>query len=182
MPRLFIAINLPKEIKSEISKIIKETPTPLWFRWLPEWHITITFLGDQEDYSIQDIETAMQKTCEGMHAGELSVEFKEVCYGPPGRTPRMAWLTTTDETSRKIALFKRRLEDNLEKSGIDWERESRPFHGHVTLARFESTTHAHLPPIEQKFTTSFTVPSIDLIKSKLERTGAIYTRITAVAC
>ena len=65
MKRLFIAINLPEEIKTQITQILTQINTDIRdnprfnqresaFRWLPanNWHLTITFIGYQPDDAI----------------------------------------------------------------------------------------------------------------------------------
>jgi len=48
MPRLFVAIELPRRIKAELDGLRKEIPG---VRWVPldQLHLTLAFLGEVEE-------------------------------------------------------------------------------------------------------------------------------------
>ena len=185
MKRFFIAINLAEGIKKEIRRIIEELDSKMHFskqptfRWLPEenWHLTLTFLGGQPEESIipilESIKSAVLNKAESHKLEPPLIEFEKMLFGPPDRTPRMIWLTTTKQTSEILGKIKNKLEDLLDKNGVKFRKENRKFQGHLTLARFE--------PLPQKETELlkvgdliFTPQSLDLMESKLFRTGAEY--------
>ena len=179
MKRLFIAINLAENIKKEIRRIIEELDSKMHFskqptfRWLSEenWHLTLTFLGGQPEESIIPILESIKSAV--LCIEPPLIEFENMLFGPPNRRPRMIWLTTTKQTSEILGKIKNKLEDLLDKNGVKFRKENRKFQGHLTLARFE--------PLSQKETKLlrvgdliFTPQSLDLMESKLFRTGAEY--------
>ena len=179
MKRLFIAINLTEDIKKEIRRIIEELDSKMHFskqptfRWLSEenWHLTLTFLGGQPEESIIPILESIKSAV--LCIEPPLIEFENMLFGPPNRRPRMIWLTTTKQTSEILGKIKNKLEDLLDKNGVKFRKENRKFQGHLTLARFE--------PLSQKETKLlrvgdliFTPQSLDLMESKLFRTGAEY--------
>ena len=104
----------------------------------------------------------------------IEIQFEKLTYGPPGRTPRMLWLTVTKETSAAMDELKTALEKNLEEEGVRWRKENRPFQGHLTLARFEPISPIDLPKIDKKVDFGYSTEEINLMKSTLKRTGAEY--------
>lgn len=181
MKRLFIAINLPEEVKQRITEIIKQINPEKFsdksnFRWLsPEnWHLTLVFLGYQPDEVISPILESIKETVQ--HFPVSTVEFEKIILAPPGKTPRMIWLCGTKETSKALGEIKKYLDDSLIKNGVGFQRENRPFNTHLTLARFQSgqqNNQNKLPnyPIHQ---LSFIAQSLDLMESHLKHTGAEY--------
>lgn len=187
--RLFVAINLPDEIKDKIKEVVREIQ-PLFdgeIRFLkPDtWHITITFLGYQpEDATpaiIESIKLAIPNHSQILKNSRIV--FERIVLGPIGKRPRMIWLIATNETSKNLILIKNKLEDELIKKGVRFEREKRGLgSAHITLARFqvgeaEIREGFSLPKIEN---ISFTAESLDLMESHLKRTGAEYETLSKV--
>jgi 2'-5' RNA ligase len=200
MKRLFIAINLPEEIKTQITQILTQINTDIRdnprfnqresaFRWLPanNWHLTITFLGYQPDDAIPVIVESSKSAAKNYsHILEnMRIVFDGISFGPTGKRPRMIWLVGTNETSKNLAVLKNTLEDELVKNGIKFQRENRPYNMHLTLARFNIMKS----DVQRKFyqylghrtsrdvgcpKIEFTPQSLDLMESYLKRTGAEY--------
>lgn len=180
--RLFIAIPVPEEIKIELREVLaRPQKSSKQVRWMPEenWHLTLVFLGYEEEDVVPNIRAAMDEVIET--ARGLSVQFERICYGPLGHTPRMVWLTTTQSTSRAIDKLKAALEEKLLAQNVPWDRETRPFQGHITLARFEPRAKSALPDIETPFSARYAAPSVDLMESHLARSGATYSVLYQVA-
>lgn len=101
----------------------------------------------------------------------------------------MIWLTGTKQTSKILGEIKDKLEDELVKNGVRFKRDKRPFNGHLTLARFQfnfgksnlpkldNIKEVGLPDIEN---LSFTAKSLDLMESRLKRTGAEYEILQSI--
>jgi len=185
--RLFIGIplapNIEKAIEEEVEQLKSESKTKI--RFLPKemWHFTMTFLGYQEEAVVPLIEKAMEKTLEifGKETDSIEIEFDKIIYGPLHRNPRMIWLTTTEKTSKSIDKLKKILEDNLWDNGVRWQRESRPYFAHLTLARFKNISVNHLPPLDRFLPLKYKAESFDFLASQLLPTGAVYTLIRRVA-
>lgn len=176
MKRLFIAINLPDEVKNRIKKVIGGIPD---FRWIPpeNWHLTLVFLGSQPDEAIIPILESIRESAQNFPAPVI--EFEKIIYGPPNKPPRMIWLTGIKETSKILGEIKNKLEDDLIENRVRFKIENRPFNAHLTLTRFESISEnfqlSQLPaPI------NFTAQSLDLMESHLKRSGAEYDILTRV--
>jgi len=176
MKRLFIAINLLRDIKEKIAQITQGPGQPA-FRWLlPEnWHLTIIFLGHQPDEAIQSILNSIKETVKNFLPP--MIEFEKMILAPPQKQPRMVWLCGVKETSENLAAIKKNLENVLVENGVRFHRENREYSAHLTLARFRFFKEAGFPKIKK---LSFAARSLDLMESRLKRAGAEYERLAKV--
>jgi len=175
MKRLFIAINLPDEVKNKIEQITKQIAD---FHWIPSknWHLTLVFLGYQPDEAIIPILESIKKA--GQNFSAPTVEFEKIIYGPPNKPPRMVWLNCTKQTSKILGEIKNKLENDLIANRVRFKIENRPFNSHLTLMRFSND-----PPIlssQSVGNLNFTSQSIDLMESRLKPSGAEYDILTRV--
>ena len=175
--RLFIAVNLPENIKNKlIEHQRKWAEFPV--RWTPKvnLHITLVFIGyvgDDEMYEIINIvkETAKQHN-------PLNIDLKKIILGPPDTPARMFWVE--GEKNEELAKLKNDLEDSLLKSGDSGfrKKEMRDYRPHITLGRIKQEQWRRLdskPEVDEKFEHSFPVETIEVMQSNLKRTGAEYT-------
>ena len=190
MKRLFIAINLPQDIKRRLTQIITQIDTNIFlrksassphestFRWLPpeNWHLTLVFLGYQPDEAIGPILEVLKETAKNFQAP--FIEFEKIIFAPSNKPLRMIWLTGSKKTSQTLAAIKKNLEDTLIKNGVRFHLENRGYNAHLTLARFSTPPQNSEEkllnyPITQ-LPIFFIAQSLDLMESHLHRTGAEY--------
>lgn len=177
--RIFIAINLPKQIREalekEIAGLVLKLPESVRFTPPEFLHFTLAFLGDQSDEDVGWVVAALQEVVPQFAPPEI--RFDRIVYGPLGRAPRMIWAVADEETSVALGEIKMALEDALASRGVRFERETRKYLGHLTLARFERAKE--LPEIETPFQSTFTPETVDLMESHLKHTGVEYIKLTA---
>lgn len=180
--RVFMAVNLDARIVHEIEKLAddcrKLLPSELLrgVRFLAprNWHITLSFLGHQDEDSILKIVKVAEEVAVGFWPQKI--ELNKLLYGPPGRDPRLIWIAASSETSEWLSKVKNPLEDKLEELGVIFRREKRRFNAHITLARFEEGLHGlSLPPIAKLLRLNLEASSLDLMESELRRGGAEYS-------
>jgi len=160
MKRVFIAINLPEEIKKElISFQSKWLELPCRWTKKENLHITLEFLGYLTDEELIEL---CQKTKEMASSKKaFSIRLNKICYGPPDKKPpRMVWAI-----GEKIKEFN--------------------FTPHITLGRirvweFRQIEPEERPIVEEEISLNFEVKSIDLMESKLKRSGAEYTILESI--
>ena len=171
--RLFIALNLPEEIKDELSKIINILRHKLpGVKWVESegLHITLHFLGNINA-------TAETKTKEAMErlAGKFGVfEFELGGLGafPNLDRPRVIFVECRQLVRNSaMALQKSLGQEILIRAEIKLNR--RPWTPHITLGRVKSrkspgSIHCPIP------NTEFRVPTFDLMESVLRPSGAEY--------
>ena len=185
--RSFIAIELPDELKRELSQLraqLKPGELP-WVKWVDPYgiHLTLKFLGNVDKNRLDDVTGAMEEAARGIPPFHL--EVRELGVFPNLRRVQVAWVGISGEVD-KLGQLQQRLESDLAPLGF--ATESRPFMPHLTLARLRG--QASLPE-RQRFgqlivSTRFEsaqgikVDAISLIRSQLTGKGAIYSPISSV--
>lgn len=153
--RIFIAINLPEEIKKELASYQSKWPD-LPIRWTKKenLHITLEFLGYLSDDELMQV---CQNTKElASKYQRFLAKLNKICYGPPKKMPpRMIWVV-----GEKIEAF------NLIP--------------HLTLGRirtweFRLIEPEERPEVSEEISLSFEVSSIEVMESVLKKGGPEYT-------
>jgi len=177
--RIFIAINLPEEIKKKLIDCQKKWPE-LPIRWTKKenLHITLIFLGYLSDEELLEICKITKEIA--LRNQPFLINLNKICYGPPKKLPpRMVWVE--GEKSREFTVLK----DDIEKSLVTSERvnfspENRVFSPHITLGRirvweFRQIEPEERPEVDEEIDLNFEVNSIEVMESQLKRGGVEYT-------
>jgi len=183
MLRLFIAINLPAEIKKPLGKKVidikkRYQKIKIRFTTADQWHLTLVFLGYQPQNSLTPITKAIEKVAKSL-LKPLIINFDKITYGPAENKARMIWLKTTKETSVVLDDLKNKIERELTRENLIWRKDKRIYQGHITLARFPLTSVNKLPKLDEVFQESFQVKKIDLMKSTLYQKGPEYEKLNS---
>ncbi len=195
--RLFLAVNLPEEIKEKIKEAIKQISRNEGIRFIPSlnWHLTISFLGYQKEELVEAILKSVEKTINRHNYAvkDLEIEFEKIILAPPGKKARMIWLVGTKETSKNIFAVKSRFENILIQNGVIFKKEYQLFNSHLTLARFHSQADeidlvqvssdiaiANNKIKEEKEKFSFFADKLDLMESKLHKNGPSYNVVKTI--
>ncbi len=180
--RSFIAINLPEQLKRNISEFLNPfLSIKSDVKWVkPEnLHLTIKFLGNVELDKISYIEEILSGVVSRFEP--FDIYFSEIGCFPNMNRPRVIWIGIKDENSF-LKLFKD-IEENISKLGF--KREGREFSPHLTIGRVKGTKGIEIirEKIRQLGTDDrglikdqkIVVNSISLIRSDLSGAGARYT-------
>jgi 2'-5' RNA ligase len=176
--RVFIAINLPEEIKKQLAKYENKWPE-LPAKWTPKdnLHITLEFLGDLTDQEIGDTCQIVKEVVKNHKS--FSINLTKVLYGPPQKNPpRMIWVE--GEKSKELENLKSDLQECLLEKVRFRPEEGRGFSPHITLARiseweFKKMDSEEIPEINENIDLNFSVESIEVMESQLKRGGPQYT-------
>ena len=186
--RLFIALNLPEPLKDaidkEMEKVRYQFTDDVRFIDREQWHVTVTFLGSQEDHTIPSILNGFKAVTEEFEAPEI--EFSDISYGPKKGNPRtqraeqssydgapsMIWLNGSLKSSKQLQPMKDFLENSMVDYGVVFKREHRQLSIHITLARL--MTVDDLPELNIPFNKTFSAPTIDLMESQPTSNGVAY--------
>lgn len=176
--RLFVAIDLPNEIRSALAAFVKEmrgiAPQAKWVR-VENLHITLKFLGQTDPAKLRGI----QDTLASVRSTEpVTLDFGGLGFFPNEKRPRVFWVGM--ESSTNLKALADDIDHGMHKLGFPLEE--RPFTPHLTLARFQPPG---LPPklgaaAQENGSRSFgllTACEFHLIESKLKSTGAEYTTL-----
>ena len=175
--RIFIAINLPENIRKELVNFQAKWPE-LPIRWVkPEnLHITLIFLGRLNDEEVLTLCNITRNVAKNHNV--FLIKLNKICYGPPKKLPpRMIWVE--GEKSKELLELKNDLENNL-TGKISFSPENRSFSPHITLGRIRRWEWRQIEPedrpkVEEDISLSFEVNSIEVMESELKRGGAEYT-------
>ena len=171
MYRLFVAIDLPEEVKRGVAGITGNLPGA---RWVPgnQLHLTLRFIGEADEALFQAIKTILT----GVRGASFSLALKGVGHFPPGKYPRVLWVGM--EQSGPLLELQHAVESALAAAGI--APDERRFSPHITLARLKETPAAAVAACEERFgafrAEPFPVEEFHLYSSTLTREGAIHTR------
>jgi len=196
--RIFIAINLPEEIKKELENLEKETAELFpqetsrgLVRWIKKdnLHITLLFLGYLKEEDIPQICQIVKEISKIQTI--FSLEFKKVLYGPPNKIPpRLVWVELGK--NRELTGLVEKLKQKVEETGILRKIEKTrlqryalhcgqgEFSPHITLGRIKTWQWRRIEPEERPdigkdISLNFQVHSIEVMESQLKRSGAEYT-------
>lgn len=170
MPRLFVAIDLPGEVKTDLVRLCSGVPGAKWVR--PEqMHLTLRFIGEVDEQQLDTIRKALT----GIRSSPFGMALRSVGQFPPKGTARVLWVGL--DTPPALNQLQRQIETAVVASGI--APESRAFSAHITLARLK--TPAHPESIRQFLTRqvdfhsgSIPVHEFVLYSSILARDGSTY--------
>jgi len=180
--RIFVAIDLPTDLKAEVSKLIQQ------WRWLPirwlkpeHWHITVLPPVSLEDEEVAALSELLRLARLG---GPFPIAFSNIVLAPSGGPARMVWLE--GETPKSLPELRERI-------GAVWKSDRRlsPFRPetralslHVTLARFEPGDLAELE-VKTKILGAvklrFEAADIAVMESRLLPNGAEYQTLATAA-
>jgi len=189
--RVFIAINLPEDIKEKLTDYQAKWPE-LPIRWTKKdnLHITLMFLGYLSDEELLEV---LKSTKEAVSKHQpFFINLKKIIYGPPKKLPpRMIW--AEGEKSKELGKLQKDLENSLlsseafspaealAKTGAkeDLTIEARPYAPHITLGRikaweFRKIEPEEKPEVNEEINLNFEVNSIEVMESELKRGGAEY--------
>ena len=177
--RLFIAIHTPPDVRTEIGAVrekLKRAGAEV--RWEPDekLHCTIKFLGDAREDALPSIFSVVEGiACETSSC--LIVYRTGGCF-PNRRNPRVFWVGIEDD-SGGLARLQKRIDAEMVRFGV--ERESRPFHPHVTLGRVTGGKNmARLLTIMETITfvsRPILLSEIAVVRSTLKPSGSVYTTL-----
>jgi len=177
--RIFIAINLPEDVKKKLTSYESQWPD-LPARWTREEniHITLVFIGEVGAEAV-GATSAAARAVAAEHA-PFEIRLTKLCYGPIGKPqPRMVWVV--GERSGACSALKNDLEESLAATEkIPFRSENRGFTPHITLARIRQWDWRKIEPEERpliKEDLDITIPvdSIELMESELRRGGPRYS-------
>jgi len=172
MPRLFIALDPPDEVKDALDRLCEGLPGVRWSD-PQQFHLTLRFIGEVGQGTFYEIGEALA----GVSHPPFELALKGLGQFPPRGAPHTLWVGVEDP-SGAVGTLRRRIERVLGDVGLEPER--RKFAPHVTLGRFRT------PPPQDRLASylfrrnlfrseRFPVSSFGLYASQLRPEGSLYT-------
>jgi RNA 2',3'-cyclic 3'-phosphodiesterase len=179
--RMFVALDLPSETRSALAAWrdeLVEGRRDLRPVRAEALHVTLVFLGWQDEKAADAIASAAFESCTGLPAARL----KAAGVRPlPPRDPRLFALDLEDDEGRAGAV-QAAISGALE-AGRWYRPEKRPFWPHLTLARVKRGER-RVPPLADAPpppADPFTAGELTLYRSTLRPQGAIYDPLARTA-
>jgi len=177
MVRLFIAIDLPNEIREQFRDVqegLRSSRARLSLVDQDSMHITLKFIGEVSGSHLSQI-TDTLRTIEGppfsLDVGLIGTNNL--------KAPRVIWAETSDPGSCRV--LAERVDASLVSLGFEPER--RKFRPHITIARvrqFHPSLFEALAEVSSSCSGTIPVREFILKKSELTPDGPIYTDILRV--
>ncbi len=177
MLRLFIAVDLPEEVRAEVEGLMDQVHNARWVN-PRQLHITLRFMGDTPDHALPLIREQLGR----VNQDSFHLQLRGVGVFPRGSSrrqrnpPKILWLGI--EPGEKLASLKRSIDAVL---GADLEQ--RPFSPHLTLARFprppDDTLATFLADRQRYCSRMWPVTAFHLYQSTLRPEGAVHVLVTS---
>lgn len=167
--RLFIAIEIPGDIKTAIGGLRVDIPGA---RWVPaeQIHLTLAFLGEVEEAVVERLTEELAR----IHLSGFELGFEGAGCFPSRHRPRVLWIGVMSHP-HLIDLASRVSEAVL---ACNIPQEERPFSPHITLARLKLSPSqafdAFLDQNKKLKLPRFRVREITLFQSRLTPQGAVH--------
>ena len=169
MIRLFVAIDLPEEVRGRLAQLCGGVPGARWME--PQsYHVTLRFIGDAPEDVAQDIHAALS----ALRAPSFDLTLGGVGAFSKGR--QLHTLFVGVEKTPPLLHLHDKIERALTCLGL--EPDNRKFSPHVTLARLKGASQAKVKDF--MFITNlfhhdpFPVNRFTLFSSRLSSSGALY--------
>ena len=174
--RLFIALEIPSELKKAITQYEKEIP---YWRFCRELHLTMRFIGDTPAGKLESLLDGFEN---GLREPR-KVRFTPVGYGFNPSEKRAGSLCLKMQCSHAMQELKDKVDD-IVLNALGLPKETRSFQPHITLIRFRKPPNPldlsrlkkwgdAFPKLPEPFASK-----IILFQSELTRDGAVHTALS----
>jgi RNA 2',3'-cyclic 3'-phosphodiesterase len=174
--RAFIAVRLSDEIEAALTEFVDTLRTPRdGVRWVrrQNLHVTLKFLGPAVDSQM------IPPLADALHAlaaatAPLELRARGVGGFPELARPRVIWVGLE---SAELAALCAQIDEAAGRCGF--ERETRPFAGHLTIGRVRDwrsyrAVRARLEAARERDFGASRIDSMTLYRSTLAQNGSIY--------
>lgn len=185
--RLFIAIIVAQEVKTEMEKAQQELARALpqgCVHWAgrDQFHLTLKFLGKVEVRRVEQLTDAVRAACRGFAAMPFRAE--RLGFFPQGRSPRVIWAGVNDPNGQLSGL---QAAVEAATRGFTIEKQEKKFTGHVTLGRAKDIRRREADVLAKlgaamagRFFGQWTADRVEIIRSELSAQGSRYTPVAVV--
>lgn len=171
MNRLFVAIELPEDVKDELVGIAFGVPGARWVD--PDTlHLTLRFLGEVNGTVAADLGTRLAK----LKTEPFPIRLADIGFFPPRGPAENLWVGV--EKSEPLEQLRKTIDGHATRLGIEPDR--RKWVPHVTLARLDDAPESRLARFAAEHSLYksrwFDVEQLTLYSSRLLTNGALYQR------
>lgn len=168
MPRLFVGLELPQDIRAQLLAMRRDIRGARWQND-NQLHLTLGFIGNVDDTTGAAIRAALQY----LDADAFELTLQGVGRFGTTERPRNLWVGASPEAP--LVAIHGQVQSMLKAAGLD--PDERPYKPHVTLARMgrqSGSTEAFLEEFADFRSRSFRVGAVSLFRSTLSHEGSHY--------
>jgi 2'-5' RNA ligase len=183
--RLFVALDLDAEARKAIAALQQSIARTLEGSGSikpvdpAHIHLTLAFLGEIAAAAVPAVVGTLS---EYVDVRQFAAAFRGLGVFPPRGAPRVLWLGV-EEGAEKIVEVQREVASRIDRLGIALER--RPFHPHLTLARWKTSKTSRPADRQPAFSSEahnrvirVNIDHATLYQSRLSPAGPTYTALT----
>jgi len=168
--RLFVAVELPKEIKDTLYEFQKDLKPFVKANFIHKknLHLTLKFFGEIKDEMVKEIQERLSK----VRFSKFNLSLDEIGFFPNEKFINIIWIGL--EPGNKII----KLQTLVDEETLGYGKQESKFKAHLTLARVKSIKDKKgLINIvrEKKLKGNLLVESFHLMKSELSKDGPKYS-------
>ena len=177
--RLFFALNATDPLSTTFLPTYKKLKInadqrDMTIKWVPvdNFHVTVTFLGEQLESDIPKLLEALQKVCANFAPFQLKIE--DVGAFSNEHDARVLWLGV--QNKRYLGEFKAALDEELNKDDLLNHLEEREYRPHLTFGRLRNPKSVKdmISPFKRKSFGKIQVDEIILYESILQGAFPVY--------
>jgi 2'-5' RNA ligase len=180
--RLFVAADLPQDARDAVAGAQKRLASTLagsagTLRWVGagQTHLTLVFLGDVEEARVPAVVDAIGQD---VGAAPFDITLDSIGVFPPRGAPRVLW-AGVGAGAHALGDLHREVARRISALGIPLE--DRPFHPHLTLARWRTSRSSDreraLRSAPQGVLARARVEGATLYSSRLTASGPSYNAL-----
>ncbi|RLA61899.1 MAG: RNA 2',3'-cyclic phosphodiesterase [Epsilonproteobacteria bacterium] len=163
MIRIFIALDLPADIKDAITSLKSKIKGAKWAN-REQMHLTLRFIGEVTEFKLKEIVEALDQ----ISYHPFSLKLKGVGHF----SSKVLWVGVVP--CEELEILKDKIEKKLLAQGF--KAELKNFKPHITLARLKGGNISEFLEMHSLFESSeITVEEFILYSSNLTPSGAIHT-------
>ncbi|MBK5277052.1 MAG: RNA 2',3'-cyclic phosphodiesterase [Desulfuromonadales bacterium] len=176
--RLFIAIELPEEIRQILAGLQRDMAGVRWVPW-EQLHLTLLFLGEVGEGELEMLYGGLKK----IRFAPFSLNFTRPGCFPRSGNPRVLWFGVDGQPA--LERLASRVKAAMAACGISFEE--RPFHPHITLARIRQPEAGALLKGYIDHPVALQIPALAvrefvLFQSRLTQQGAVHLSLKVFPC
>jgi 2'-5' RNA ligase len=173
--RTFISIPIPSRVLGIKQMLVSTFEDPSEINWVKNihLHLTLKFLGDTKDESVDKINDILAKIAKSVVPENLMIA-NTGCF-PDSERPTVLWMGIEGKTDYLVNLVNA-INSQLKSIGIPSDED--PYTPHITIARIKYTDKK--PPDAKIFLQSkydgiaLNINQMQFISSELSQDGPIY--------
>jgi 2'-5' RNA ligase len=128
--RLFVAIDIPQEVQSNLNALLQRLRPAAKLQWSPpqNLHVTTKFIGEWPEERLEEMKKTLTQV---PTSGVFDIAIRGLGWFPNPRSPRVFWAGV--DGGEPLSALAAATEAATAKSGVP--REKRSYSPHLTLAR-----------------------------------------------